>query len=113
MSESKVKYQTNHTKPEQQIKRFVDKFGTEPLKEIYHIHRNLSKTIFVKNFPTVEIFRRIFFDDFQKELNTGDSLNKIAERLSEKEGISKRIVYDYYHHHYLRIKKLRKDKTKL
>lgn len=94
---------------EQQIKGFVDKFGAEPLKEIYHIHRNLSKKIFVKNLPVVEIFRRVFFDDFQKELNTGDSLNKIAERLSEKEGISKRTVYDYYKYHYKRIKKLRKS----
>lgn len=95
-----------------EINNFVEKFGAEPLKEIYHIHRNLSKKIFIKNFPTVEIFRRVFFDDFQRELNTGDSLNKISERLSEKEGISKRTVYDYYKYHYKRIKKLRKDKTK-
>lgn len=93
-------------------KEFVDKPGTELLKEIYHIHRRLSKTLFIKNFPTVEIFRRIFFDDFQKELNTGDSLNKIAERLSEGEGISKRTIYDYYKYHYKRIKKLRKSTAK-
>jgi len=92
-----------------EINNFVGKFGAEPLKEIYHIHRNLSKTLFIKNFPTVEIFRRVFFDDFQKELATGDSLNKIAERLSEKEGISKRTVYDYYKYHYKRIKKFRKS----
>jgi hypothetical protein len=94
---------------QQQINEFVGKFGAEPLKEIYRIHRNLSKTLFIKNLPVVEMFRRVFFDDFQRELNTGDSLNKIAIRLSEKEGISKRTIYDYYKYHYKRIKKLRKS----
>jgi|GEM_PF-3485598 len=97
---------------QQQINEFVEKFGAEPLKEIYRIHRNLSKTLFIKNLPVVEMFRRVFFDDFQRELNTGDSLNKIAIRLSEKEGISKRTIYDYYKYHYKRIKKLRKSTAK-
>jgi len=95
---------------QQQINEFVEKFGAEPLKEIYHIHRNLSRNLFIKNLPTTEIFRRIFFDDFERELNTGKSLNKIAEKLVKKECISKRFVYDYFNIHYPRLKKLKKVK---
>jgi len=94
---------------QQQIDEFVEKFGAEPLKEIYRIHRHLSKTLFIKNLPVVEMFRRVLFDEFERELNNQKSLNKAAEIISEKEGISKRTVYDYYHQHYPRIKKLRKS----
>lgn len=94
---------------QEQINQFVEKHGGDALKDIYRLHRNLSKTLFIKNLPTVEIFRRIFFDDFERELKSRKSLNEIAVILSEREGISKRTVYDYYHQHYPRIKKLRKS----
>lgn len=95
-----------------EINNFVEKYGSDALKGIYHLHRNLSRQLFVKNLPTTEIFRRLLYNDFDKELNTGKSLNKIAERICKKENVSKRFVYDYFNIHYPRIKKLRKDKTK-
>lgn len=85
---------------------YVDKFGKESVKGWYELHRKYSRELFIKNMPTTELFRLAFFEEFDEELKKQNNLHKVAEKLSAKNAISKRVIYDFYHNHYNRIKKI-------
>lgn len=86
---------------------YVDKFGKESVKGIYEMHRRLSRELFIKNLPVVELFRLSFFEEFDEAMKKENNLNKVAKKLSQKNScIKSRTIYDYFHNHYSRIKKM-------
>ncbi|OGU56263.1 MAG: hypothetical protein A2V66_07160 [Ignavibacteria bacterium RBG_13_36_8] len=85
---------------EKHLKEFIDKHGAEAIESLYQLHRKLSKELFIKNFPTTEIFYYVLFDEIQKDKYKGLSFNQLADKMKNEKNIPKRTMYSFYKLYY-------------
>ncbi len=75
------------------LKKYGEREGREILKEIYRLHRKLSVKLDITHFPATHIFYHILNKEFNDNIYQGLSFKKIAE----KEGISLKTLYNFFH----------------
>lgn len=98
---------------EKLIDEYVKKHGKDALKDVYHLSKKIRKATCgtVSHLPIMEIYYYLIFDELQKEEYIKlPSVNQKAQLLHEREGISIRTTYNFFHTFYPRRIKLLKRK---
>lgn len=67
---------------------FIDKYGEEIIKDIYKLHRKLSRELQIKNFPISEIYHRILL----RELKYGKYSTSTPREISKNEEVHLRTI---------------------
>lgn len=84
---------------EKKIEEFRKDHGEDILKAVFKLHRDLcNELVGMKDFPIAEIMRYSLYCDFK----AGKFNDLTPEQIAEKEGISKRTIYNFFHYFYKR-----------
>lgn len=93
------------------IYAYTQKHGAEALKDIFKMAKDIRKITCgtSPHLPITEIYYYLLFDELQKTEYHDLTLHQQAQKLKEKEGISVRTVYSFFHSFYT--KRLRAIRT--